>query len=287
MRPLGLWLKRWWRPLLLVAFITGASAMIHAQNHPRWEMGMLGAALIIGAELARRGGRGGVPLAWWRRLAGVGALVVGTIPFVVQDAASIFAHTIESRTKISCASPALAGTSLERFLFAAAPGSADGCSEALLKPFGPEDPTSEPAEQRRLLRTMSYLRNQVRGGEVVMALEFSNPYPFIFRAPAPRGAMAWWDHGRTYSDRLHPDPAALIGQADWVIQTNYENAAPPQGTGLADQLRGWLGLLPPGGPGYGQRQWALYGPTVQRDFELVHQTGEVSIWRRAKPRAHP
>ena len=47
-------------------------------------------------------------------------------------------------------------------------------------------------------------------------LSFSNPFPFAFRAPSPRGVALWWDKDRTFTvDKL--TPLMVIGDADVIM----------------------------------------------------------------------
>lgn len=53
-------------------------------------------------------------------------------------------------------------------------------------------------------------------GRRIANLSFSNPFPFAFRAPSPRGVALWWDQDRTYSvSKLTPD--LVIGDAEVVM----------------------------------------------------------------------
>ena len=53
-------------------------------------------------------------------------------------------------------------------------------------------------------------------GRRIANLAFSNPFPFAFRAPSPRGVALWWDEDRTYSvGKLTPE--MVIGDADVVM----------------------------------------------------------------------
>jgi hypothetical protein len=291
LRPARAWIATWWRPVLLLVAILVAAAAIHAQNHPRWEVAMPAIAVLVAAELAGQGASAGPLRGQGSRGRLIVALIVAAtvLPLPLIDAAAIAAHNLEARMATACAAPALRGTPLDALLFPRGallsdPGAHSGgsrCGEQLAHTPA-EAPSTELAEQRRLFRLVAALRHRVRAGEMILSLDFSNPYPFVFRAPSPRGSMAWWDYGRTYSDRHHPAPEALVGQADYVIRVDYAVPAPPVTPGAANRLREMLGVLPGDEPGYGQRMWAIYGSVVKRDFRPVMVDGEISIWRRVR-----
>lgn len=290
------WMQMWWQTIAIVSLVIGAAAVARIQNHPRWEIAMFGAALLVAAELGRRKatelqakavpGELSLGLLSWR--AGIAAAVIlfGVATVMVRDAASAFSHMVESRRAAHCLSPALRGTPMERLVFPRAnllvstAGGEGSCSDIATKPFGKEPLASDAAEYRRLLRTITLLRQHVRPGDVILLLDFANPYPFIFRSPAPRGAVAWWDRGRTFSAKIHPDPAALLHGADFVIQTDYAVQMPEPWPGPLARLRAYLKPVADNELGTGQDLWAIYGPAVRERFHPIARTGEATIWQK-------
>jgi hypothetical protein len=291
------WIGTWWRPLIMLALIIGAAAAIRTQNHARWELGMFGAALIVAAEYARRrravlerpeqGGAGGPG---WRRIAASLLLAIGTVTIPLLDGASILAHTIESRIAAPCSAPVLRGTPMERLLFPredllqAYPrrGAAALCSPILTQPAAPGDaPYGDIADYRRMLWTVPALRREARPKDVILALEFANPYPFIFRSPPPKGALIWFDLGRSYSSQIHPDPGRLLSGTDIVVQTDYPYDEIK--IGGPEWLRPFRQrLLSPAdnAMGPGQDAWTVYGPSVRQRFTPIAETSDVRLWRK-------
>jgi hypothetical protein len=294
------WIAVWWRPLAVVALIIAAATAIRIQNHARWEMNMLGAALLVAAEYARRGGFGRgnrqageqASTPKWRRAAAAGILLggVGILPLL--DAGSIVAHAAETRASQGCTAPELRGTPMEKLLFprpglleSTAAAGAHACSAILREPPGPDYlPYTDEADYRRMLRTVALLREHGRPGQdVVLALEFGNPFPFIFRAPPAKGALIWFDLGRSFSTTIHPDPAMLLEGTDIVVQMDYPVADPAAlGTGFLGKLRRRFNLTAPADNalGPGQDAWLVYGAAVRERFIPVARSGEVTIWRR-------
>lgn len=289
------WLSEWWRGIVLVSLVVGAGVAIGLQNHPTWEASMHCAALILAAELVRRArattavdrDNGGVTKQeqGWRRAVPAGIAISASAALLILDSASVAAHAAESRLAAHCKSGVLRGTSMENVIFPAenllkTRQSAQRCSDVLWRAFAAEPPRVATAVDRRLLRTVQVLRTHVQPGEVILALEFSNPYPFIFEAPPPKGALIWLDRGRSYSTKVHPNPQDLLANVDVVVQTDYPSevsTASRIGAELRAQLMSVADL---DGTGFGQDAWAVYGPFVQRQFAPVARTGEVTIWRR-------
>lgn len=285
----------WWREIFMVAATIGAAAFIGAQNHPQWEVTMYGAALVAAAEL---GGRKRTalpslglsaallpPAARSAIVAAALALGAGLVP--AMDAASIVAHAVESNLAAGCTSPSLRGTSLARLLFPrphllSSPSGPNGKCSYLSAYSAPDETLAwDPSVSRRLLRTVPILRTLVKPGDVILALEFANPYPFVFRTPPPEHALIWMDYDRTYSRDIHPAADALVGQADYVVQTDYPaEVRPPLGPGLANRLRKVLRPPPENPLGHGQDAWNVYGAAVRARFVPVARTAEVTIWRR-------
>lgn len=61
------------------------------------------------------------------------------------------------------------------------------------------------------------LREQLRPGDKLVTLDFSNPFNFALELQPARGDALWWHEGKTFSDGTHPAPERVFGEADWVI----------------------------------------------------------------------
>ena len=289
------------REVVMLAGMLAAAALIRAQNHPSFEVPMFGAALILAAEYGRRrwpalhaspaadaDGDADASAVLERRRGVLGAiLALGAAFAPAMDAASLGAHAVESNLAARCGAPALRGTPMAGLLFPrydlmGSPfADADRCAPLLREPFGPEKPYTNAAQNRRLLRTAALLRAHARPGEVVLALEFTNPFPAILRGPPPRGALAWMDQGRTFSTTIHPDADMLLGQADLIVQTDYAfDPQPTFGPGAISDFFAWIKPAGANLLGPGQDAWAIYGAEVEARFVPVATSGEVRIWRR-------
>ncbi|MDB5685598.1 MAG: hypothetical protein JWR77_187, partial [Rhizorhabdus sp.] len=123
------WLILWWKPLLLSAAIIGAGLFVTIQNHPNFEFAHGVIAVLVAIELARRRDPER-PMAW--RKGALVALAALAMILPAMDAASIFAHAIESRGNHICPVPALAGTPGAALLEPASPSGI--CSVAKAAP---------------------------------------------------------------------------------------------------------------------------------------------------------
>lgn len=272
---IGRWLAIWWRPLLIGAGVVLLGVFVTVQDNPKYEFGHGVIALLIVAELARRRSdadlaglpalRGG-PLFGERARPWLGAIVIaGMLPFTAMDVVAIPAHAIESRSGRVCPLPALRGTQGARLLepaewIAQAPGAS--CSDIQAPPL-PTPPATEtnPFELQKIDQGMTLLRAHGRPGDIVLALDFSNPYPFFLAAPSPRRALIWWHYGRDYTAVARPDPAVMLASATLVLQTKAE-----------DELSG----------GQGKAAWDSYGADVRARFRPVGETGMFRLWRRIR-----
>jgi uncharacterized protein (TIGR03382 family) len=64
---------------------------------------------------------------------------------------------------------------------------------------------------RRLNDGLSLLKGRVDKDSRILAFEASNPFPFAFQLPSPRGTPCLWHFGRLQSEKLHP-PAEVVFQ---------------------------------------------------------------------------
>jgi hypothetical protein len=293
------WFGYWWRECALAALIIGGAAAIKSQNHPRWELAMLSLALLIVAvrvtrrreETLRSEQEQGPsikpssPRLW----SIVSALIVGVtlVPHLASDSISIVYHLVETRKGADCSRPEFRGTPMAPLLFpkpgllSASSGDAP-CADIFASAPG-ELPQSDEAEYRRLLRTTEVLREHVQPDDVLLALEFANPYSFIFRTAPPRGALIFWDRGRTFSYNIHPDAASVLQDVTFAVQTDYPTqveALVPSRIEMWTRLRQALRPIYDDGTGTGQDMWFVYGKAVQEAFSPVGHQGEVTIWQR-------
>lgn len=260
------WLIFWWKPLLLSAWIIGVGLFVTVQNHPNLEFAHGVIALLVAAELTRR--RTPEDLAYlppvidrhsggaWCRGTSI-ALISLALIFPILDAVAIFAHAVESRGVAICPVPALVHTQGGHLI---APinlmgGNCPDKAQAL---------ASEPStdigrfDYQKIGRAMDLIDRFGRSGDIVLALDFSNPYPFFLRATPPRGALIWWHHGRDYGAGDHPPVAPMLRSATLILQTRYE---------------------PPQDDGHGAAAWQVYGGDVARAFIPVAQNDAFRLWR--------
>jgi hypothetical protein len=293
------WIRVWWRPIAIVALIIGAAVAIRVQNHARWELGMFGAALIVAAEYARRrratadtsGNAPSVTVrSGWRGMAIASLLILGTAAVPALDSASILAHSLESRLAIRCTAAPLRGSPMEKLLFPrddllltyAADDGLDLCSAILTQPQRATDvPYGDQADLRRMLWAVPLLKQQARANDVILALEFANPFPFILRSPPPKGALIWFDLGRSYSSTIHPDPPVLLRGTDIVFETDYPYAEVTfGGPEWLKPIRQRLLSPADNQMGPGQDAWSVYGAAVRRKFTPFADRRDARLWRK-------
>ena len=272
-RSIGAWLRADGRSMFIAGGVILVGLSITIQNNPRLEYGHGFAAMIIALELVRRSRASAAsraPMSAFSRrrtiaLTAAGLLVPGL------DVASMFTHAAESWTQRVCPMPVLAGTQGEYLLKTPntiaqiAPGKpAPGCGEVRQPAFDapppdyPDPTIIDPIEMRKMDEAMFLLRREMRPGDVILSLDFANPYPFLFAGQPPRGALTWWDSSRTYSKQAHPDAGPLLGSTTLVLQViSHEE----------QQV-------------YGHSLWTVYGKDVVRDFRPVAETPRLRLWRK-------
>jgi hypothetical protein len=86
---------------------------------------------------------------------------------------------------------------------------------------------SQPAAvyPRQINDGIGLLRRHVTAQSRVVALDFSNPFPFALGLPPARGGSTSWLVGGSFSKTIHPSAPAALGNADLVMIPRYERNA--------------------------------------------------------------
>jgi hypothetical protein len=61
------------------------------------------------------------------------------------------------------------------------------------------------------------LRRNLRPGDEVVTLDFTNPFNFGLRLPPPGGDALWWHLGKTFTQRTFPAPARVFASATLIL----------------------------------------------------------------------
>lgn len=272
----GAWVLRMWRPIFIAAAILGAGAAIASQNHPKLQLTLVGIGLIAGGELARRKLRQEAqaprekpsPLARAGAVGGWLLILAPALAAPLLDSVSIVGQAIESHSDRVCEIPSLDGDRLlVRRLAPRLEGKPVGAPTCEWIKAADAEPFFRPGssvwerrtldEIQRLEEGLTLLRRTGNADSVILAADFSNPYPMLFRRQPPVGAAIWWDYGRDYSAEHHPPAAPMLGSATVVLRADNHLA--------------------------GRNFWEVYGADIERDFRKANQTARWSLWVREDP----
>jgi hypothetical protein len=105
------------------------------------------------------------------------------------------------------------------------------------------------------------LRQHVGRDSRVIALDFSNPFPFALQLPPARGGSTSWLLNGSFSKRDYPAPTVVFGDADLVMIPSYER----NGSTVA-ALKD------------------IYGTYLERNFRRIGQTGIWMLYERREAR---
>ncbi len=263
----GPWLLGWWRPLLVVAMMVGGGAVIATQNYQtvynplglrmvlQVQATLICGAMVAGGELVRRrlrrdggigGGAGGGPSRPRAALGWAGLVFAATLVPVL-DAATIVGHALASRSDQMRPITALDAIAPELLVSALVPvGQANIPVRGRDQEWWAAYYTQQVEEAVALLK-----RNRAEKG-VILAADFGNPYPMLFKAPSPRGALLWWHLDRSYSVRFHPPAEPILRSATVILESKSEE--------------------------YGAPVRAILGAEMTRDFRLVDESPLWRLW---------
>lgn len=237
--------RRDWPGLARVLVAVGGGAMILAQNHDRSEAPMYSAALAIAYAVGRCHSRRRGPATDGRGPDIAASARAGGEAVVAYSAATILAAPVLFASLFSPVFQYLAIDSGEIHAFEAF----DGTPLAALrlkdlalrnsKPDGvtvirnAELPTLSCAwlsclVMRRTASGVVSLRQLgLPSATRILTLDFSNPYPAIFRTADPRFGYSWYDYGRSWTAAFGPSPARLFSEADVVMEPLFNGPNDP------------------------------------------------------------
>jgi hypothetical protein len=134
---------------------------------------------------------------------------------------------------------------------------------------------SQPAAiyPRQINDGIDLLRRYARGQDRIMALDFSNPFPFALDLPPVRGGSISWLLDASFSKSIYAAPEAVFGDANLLMIPRYErNAATVAALReiYADYLKGNFRLVDR------TEVWELYERSAGRSAEPNRATLSLS-----------
>jgi len=236
--------------LAATAFVLGQGVVIATQNHPEWLNPSRFIALLAGATFiaALAPSAPVAPRRRWEPVFAAACIAAVSVAPVAADASTIAYHRILTRSALPVAAlgPENATLRLPAMLHTRAPKGVTGWRRMVSRDLA-------------LVREgATLLRRHDPSRQAILAMDFSDPYPMVFRAPPPRNAQIWWDPGRNLSWNSRPTPQRLLCPADLVMRRR-------DGYPRAETL------------------WAMYGPAIARDFRMVDRSANWDLWARQQP----
>lgn len=238
---LGRWLSKWWRTIAVVFVLLAGGAIIATQNYTRFRAAisprlvlqiqatLLCGALVAGGELARRRLRrsgssdaGAEPSSSWRSGLGWTVLVATAMGVPLLDAATIVGHSLESRSDRVRPIGTLSALAPE-LLVSATPLT----ERRELRSSQGEQALNTAYYLQQIQEAVALLEANGAGTGVILAEDFSNPYPMLFRGPSPRGALLWWHLNRSYSERYFPPTEPMLNSATVILESKSEEYGAP------------------------------------------------------------
>jgi hypothetical protein len=223
-------LRRISRPdLIRLVLMIGAGAAILVQNHDRTEAPLYFGALILALLLGLHAADRDQP-ARTERPAFTLLLLLLLVP-ITADVGITAYSTLRARLKPAPPIADFQGTPLA--------------------------PLRSGSEQIEIIRDGLILLNRMRRPtDRILPLFATNPFPALTGTPAPRGVLAWWHPGRTFTETNAPPADQVLGDVTLIL-------VPRQGADLM--------LL-------------LYGGAIQRGYRPVGASAHWTALRRIEAR---
>jgi hypothetical protein len=222
-----------WADAARLFLMIGCGAAIMSQNHENNEAPLYFGALILAYVLGRSRNEGG-DAAPERKNAGPTAsfyllLLLLLVPMSA-DAGTAALVRLRAAVEPKRSIPAFQGTMLGDLR------------------------STEDVEIPRVVDGLELLARVGQQGRTVLPFTMGNPFSALTNTPSPRGAMAIWYYGRTFSEDHLPAPERALGDAEFLL------------VGKEDRTSAWL--------------WRLYGPFIRARYERVGESTHWIVWRR-------
>mgnify|MGYP001793351771 CR=1 FL=1 len=192
-----------WRPLLLILAVGGAGWMVMMQNHHATEAAVYLLMPLLAAEwsgLLRAGATAQVSRS---RIGWVLLIFLVTLARPLTDSGFVLAQNAQ-----------LARLDRDTHL-------AGGYMHDLIV----HRRWRRINDYQRMLSGLELLRANgadVADAGTVLALNFSNPFPFLLGRPAPSGVPIWTHIGRSISERQHPPAGEFFDGVDYLMLARGE-----------------------------------------------------------------
>jgi hypothetical protein len=254
--PSGSRANTWTRSALLVSisFICGSGLALTATSAQRIDIPAIAMAGLICAEWLRRASIGKIDtceptsgLTYVFASAILVPLLVG--PLLGKDTAAILnAATLHAGHKAPVGTEGFHSATLRDFVIPS--------DRTVISDIAPSQPAAVyPAQVND---GIELLRRHVGDQARVLALDFSNPFPFALDLPPVRGGSTSWLLDASFSKSVYLAPEDVFGDADYVMIPRYERNST---TVLA--LR------------------QIYAPYIVRNFRLVDRTEIWDLYQRS------
>ncbi|MBW3654550.1 MAG: hypothetical protein KY444_00465 [Gemmatimonadetes bacterium] len=225
----------------------GAGVAISGQNNPAIEIPLVPVTALIAFHLF--GGHAPAVAAPRIVMAAAGAILLLFLKPAVPDALTVVRESLQP------AAPGpdvdwLRNTPLRNLAFRPASNrvlSAGDCA-------GTPPPVEADREYLAVLHDgVRLLKKHPLAGARVLSLTWTNPFPVLIDGPPVRNELSWWDPGRSFDARMHPEPEALLGGVDYVLIPKFEYFA-----------------------GTPQAMLGIYGDEIRARYRLLDESG---CWR--------
>ena len=213
-----LWGRGWL--ILTVGLVCASALALTATSAQRIDIPLFGVAGLICVEWLRRAAavndrgryRPGVSYTFAAIL--LLPLLIG--PVLGKDAAALAGATKVHFTQGSLPdTQRFQSTALRDFVIPAEP--------AIISNIAPSQPAA--VYPRQINDGIVLLRRHVTAQSRVMALDFSNPFPFALGLPPARGGSTSWLLGGSFSKVIYPSAPAALGDANLVMIPSYARNA--------------------------------------------------------------
>jgi hypothetical protein len=204
-----------WRALIVALATGGSGLIVLMQNHYKTEAAtLLLMPLIVGEWTGLLALLPTTPEPIWRRRHGdwIALLLVATLALPAIDAGFILAQRVQLIRKAPLVE--FARTEFHDLIIEKTrlPDANAACANGTCRDY------------LRMIRGRSLLRQYcaAKSNPVVLAANFSNPFPALMGWPSPSASPIWLHDGRSFSSVTHIPPHKLLGDVDCLMEAKRE-----------------------------------------------------------------